>query len=77
MYSGKYEHFKEYFITFENATRNKGKLLRLPPLKLEAGKRSFKFMGARIFNDLPPHVRAAFLKDDINNGFFSALNQHF
>ena len=41
MHSGKYEHFKEYFITFENATRNKRKVVT--PSTLETGSRQTVF----------------------------------
>ena len=50
-------NFEDYFELLENNTRNRGKLLKLPKVKLEVGKRSFKFMGARTFNSLPVEVR--------------------
>ena len=34
-------------------TRNQNKLLKLPKVKLEFGKKSFKFQGAKLFNELP------------------------
>ena len=34
-------------------TGNQNKLLKLPKVKLELGKKSFKFQGAKLFNELP------------------------
>ena len=42
-----------------NSTRNGGKLLRLPRLKLEATKKSFRFIGSKLYNDLPIEIRSA------------------
>ena len=39
-------------------TRNRNKLLKLPRVKLEFAKRSFKYMGAILYNDLPINIRA-------------------
>ena len=52
-------NFKNYFKRMDNQTRNKNCLLRLPKIKLEGTKRSFKFIGAKTFNDLPLEVRKA------------------
>ena len=41
---------------FLNTTVNKNILLRLSKLKLEYGRRSTKFLGAKICNDLPVEV---------------------
>ena len=43
----------------ENNTRNAKKLLRLPSVKLESTKKSFKFTGAKLYNELPIEVRSA------------------
>ena len=48
------------------STRNNGKLLKIPKVKLEFARSGFFFMGARIFNSLPIKVRA-FLADDFQN----------
>ena len=40
------------------STRNRNKLLKLPRVKLEFAKRSFKYMGAILYNDLPINIRA-------------------
>ena len=39
-------------------TRNRNKLLKLPRVKLEFAKRSFKYMGAISYNDLPLNIYA-------------------
>ena len=46
------ENFKDYFTLMNNSTRNRGKLLRLPRVKLESTKESFYFNGANFFNSL-------------------------
>ena len=51
-----YECFNDYFTLTQSSTRNSQLLLLLPRFKLEVGKNSFKFMGAKIFNDLPLNV---------------------
>ena len=38
-------------------TRNNNKLLKLPKVKLEFGKKSLRFQGAKIFNSLPIAIR--------------------
>ena len=44
----------------QSSTRNSQLFLRLPRFKLEVGKNSFKFMGAKNFNDIPQNVRQDF-----------------
>ena len=41
----------------DKLTRNKGYLVCLPKFKLELGKQSFKYSGAKLFNDLPLEIR--------------------
>ena len=53
------ENFNGYFEKIISKTRNKDILLRLPKAKLESFKKSFYFNGAKTFNELPRHVRAA------------------
>ena len=48
------------------STRNNGKLLKIPKVKLEFARSGFFFMGARIFNFLPKEVRAS-VADDFPN----------
>jgi hypothetical protein len=52
-------NFEGYFQIHQHhmATRNNGYLLVLPKMKLELGKQSFKYSGAKLFNDLPLSVR--------------------
>ena len=51
-----FENYFEFLIATVN-TRNKNILPRLPKLKLEYGRRSTKYLGAKIFNDLSIEVR--------------------
>jgi len=53
------ENFNNYFDVMQNNTRNRNRLLRLPPAKLESYKKSFRFYGAKEFNSLPADTRAA------------------
>ena len=54
------ESFNDYFNMNYHAknTRKRNKLLKLPRVKLEFAKRSFKYMGAILYNDLPQNIRA-------------------
>ena len=54
-------------------TRNNGFLLKLPKCRTEYGKRSFGFMAAKIYNDLPLETR----KNLNNNNFISLVKSHF
>ena len=60
--------FRNYFQKLEDkvSTRNNGKLLIIPKVRLEFARSGFVFMGARIFNYLPMEVRAS-LADDFRN----------
>ena len=60
--------FRNYFQKLEHkvSTRNNGKLLKIPKVKLEFARSGFFFMDARIFNCLPMEVRAS-LADDFRN----------
>ena len=64
------EPFLDYFC---KCTRNIGLLITLPKVKLEYGRRSVKYMGAKRFNELPVDVRRK-LKDD---NFKSVLKKYF
>ena len=49
--------FKDYFQRLHHNTlntRNNGKSVKLPKVKLDFARRSFYFLGASIFNSLPP-----------------------
>ena len=53
-------HFNDYFkFTNSTKTRNCGFLLALPRARTEVFKRSFRFAGSKLYNDLPLHVRKA------------------
>ena len=56
-----------------NPIRNYEALLRLPKAKLGAYKNSFKFMGAKVFNELPLDIRINVFKEN----FLSLLKNHF
>ena len=55
------KNFENYFEIKSHgiATRNNGYLITLPKFKLELGKQSFKYAGAKLFNDLPLEIRSA------------------
>ena len=53
-------------------TRNKNLFAHVPKVKLEYGKRSIRFMGAKIFNDLPINIRKKY-KD---TNFKDLLKKH-
>ena len=53
------DNFNDYFQINKHSkrTRNDNKLLKLPSVKLEFGKKAFRFQGAKIFNDLSLEIR--------------------
>ena len=52
------EKFRNYFSVLNGAnTRNQNCLLRLPPIKKEYFRGSFKYMGAKLYNDLHTSIR--------------------
>ena len=59
IYGLAYWNFHNYFEKLNHGknTRNNKSLLRLPKIKLEVGRSSFSYMGARLFNDLPLNIR--------------------
>jgi len=66
-------NFNDYFLfnTHEMNTRNKNSLLKLPKINLEFGRKTFKFQGAKLFNDLPSVIRNSKTTYDI------LLDKHF
>ena len=48
-------------------TRNNESMLVIPTVKLDYARKSIKFMGAKIFNELPLHVRKKCLDDNFKN----------
>lgn len=65
--------FANYFEVMSNNTRNSNKLIRLPYVKLESSKKSFRFVGAREYNKLPIEIRDA----NTTNEFISLYNKVF
>ena len=53
------ENFKDYFVVNQHRqnTRNGGFLLKVPKVRLELGKSTFKFSGTKLYNDLPLKMR--------------------
>ena len=69
------ESFRDYFqlTTHGKFTRNGGSLLVLPKIRLEYARGSFKFSGAKLFNELPLEIRR-----QVNSSNFGTLvRQHF
>ena len=66
------DSFKNYFEINKHSlrTRNNNKLLKLPKVKLEFGKKSLRFQGAQIYNSLPISIRES-------TNFSEMLNSHF
>lgn len=52
-------------------TRNQNSLLKLPKVMLEFGKKSFKYQGAKIYNDIPLEIRSS------TTNFNSLLDEYF
>ena len=52
------EHFQTYFELLQDriGTRNKNVFLKLPKVRTEYGKRSVKFVGAKVYNSLPLEI---------------------
>lgn len=52
--------FKNYFerLVHSKATRNNGISVKLPKVRLEFGKKSFYYQGAKTFNNLPAELRS-------------------
>ena len=67
--------FHDYFtiINHEKRTRNNDCLLRLPKIRTEYARKSFFFMGAKVYNDLPAEIR----KTENQQNFIELLEDHF
>jgi len=52
-------NFNDYFVVNQHRqnTRNGGFLLKIPKVRLELGKTTFKFSGTKLYNDLPLRLR--------------------
>ena len=66
-------NLKDYFEVMSNHTRNANKLLRLPHVKLECRKKSFRFIGAKEYNSLPLKLRSA----ESAKNFIVLFNKNF
>ena len=69
---GPFQNYFKFLNTTVN-TRNKNILFRLPKLKLEYVRRSTKYLGAEISNDLSIEVRRHCKEKNFN----SILKNHF
>ena len=69
------EAFQGYFNIYDHTvrTRNHQSLLKIPEIKTEFARKSVRFMGATIYNDLPIQVRRT--KSPI--AYERSLKQHF
>ena len=69
------ESFQNYFQINKHSkeTRNNDKMLKFPSIKLEFGKKSFRFQGVKIYNNLPLEIRESRNTTD----FKEKLNAHF
>ena len=68
------ENFANYFDVMVNNTRNKNKLIRLPRVRLQCSKKSFRFTGAKIYNELPIKIRDASTLNDFNKIYNQLFN---
>ena len=68
------ENFNDYFEVMTNNTRNKNNLIRLPKIKLQSTKKSFRFTGAKIFNELPLDIREAETLNVFNQKYNKIFN---
>ena len=69
------ENFNNYFDLFKHniRTRNNGYQLKLPKVKLIIGKKAFRFLGAKIYNELPLEIRKTRDFEEFSN----LTKQHF
>ena len=66
------DSFKNYFEINKHSlrTRNSNKLLKIPSVKLEFGKKSLRFQGAKIYNSLPLKIRECTNFSEMLNTYF-------
>ena len=67
--------FQGYFEINDHkmCTRNNQCLVKLPKIRTEYARKSFRFMGAKIYNELPVNIR----KTESFNTYEQHLKQHF
>ena len=53
------DSLKGYFVVNQHdlGTRNQNLLVKLPKIKLELGRQTFKYYGAKLYNELPINLR--------------------
>jgi len=68
------DNFVDYFTVMDHNhnTRNNNSSLRLPPTRTEYGRRSFKFMASKYYNELPSECR----NEDSFKNFIRKLDNH-
>ena len=69
------DNFKSYLSLnyHEKTTRNNGKLVRVPKIRLQATRKSFYYQGARKYNKLPVYIRDT----DSVVSFKNSIRTHF
>ena len=69
------EHFQNYFtpIQHEKETRSNKCTLRLPTIKKEYARKSFQYMGSKVYNELPLDMR----RTRAHKEFVKKLKNHF
>ena len=69
------ENYNEYFKinTHNKRTRNQNNLIKLPRIKLEIARKSFYYLGAKLYNDLPISIR----KEEDFRKFKALIKRHF
>ena len=70
------QNFNDYFVlkSHSKRTRNSGHLIKLPLMKLEIGKHSFSYTGAKIFNELSLHIKKIDSFTEFRNELMKYLN---
>ena len=68
-----YNYTKYFQINEHNInTRNNNIMIKLPRYKLEYGKKSFKYVAAKWYNELPIQIRTT-----NGNDFYKKVKDHF
>ena len=68
-------HFQNYFTLIEHhkETRNNNRTLRLPNFKKEYARKSFLYMGTKVYDELPLDIRQTKSKKK----FVEKIKMHF
>ena len=69
------KNFQEYFELqqYKTQTRNSECLIRLPGIKTEYARKSYHFMGAKLYNELPIDLR----RNESFKQYEKQLKKHF